>query len=195
MGRQICGADSRGQGARLRFVPAPLDGVFVIEPDILQDERGFFARSFCHKEFEALGLNTAVVQCNISFNAKRGTLRGLHFQANPHEEAKLVRCTRGAIWDVVVDLREGSTTLNRWFAVELSSDNHHAMYVPTGFAHGFQTLVDNSEVLYQMSEFYHPESAFGLRWDDPAIGVKWPIPDPIASSRDQAYPLLRRVAS
>ncbi len=178
----------------MKFVPTPLDGAFVVEPELISDDRGFFARSFCQNEFRAHGLDPAAVQCNISFNSKRGTLRGLHFQAKPHEEAKLVRCTRGAIWDVIVDLREDSPTRYRWFSAELSADNHQALFVPAGFAHGFQTLVDDSEVLYQMSEFYHPESARGLRWDDPAIGISWPCSDPVLSPRDRSYPLLANVA-
>lgn len=171
-------------------MPTPLDGSFVVEPELISDDRGFFARSFCQNEFRAHGLDPAAAQCNISFNSKRGTLRGLHFQAKPHEEAKLVRCTRGVIWDVIVDLREDSPTRHRWFSVELSADNHRALFVPAGFAHGFQTLVDDSEVLYLMSEFYHPESARGLRWDDPAFGISWPCPDPVLSPRDRSYPLL-----
>lgn len=176
-------------------MPTPLDGAFVIEPELISDDRGFFARSFCQNEFRVHGLDTAAAQCNISFNRKRGTLRGLHFQAKPHEEAKLVRCTRGAIWDVIVDLREGSLTRYRWFSAELSADNHRSLYVPAGFAHGFQTLVDDSEVLYQMSEFYHPESARGLRWDDPVLGITWPYADPVLSLRDRSYPLLAKSAS
>ena len=134
-----------------------------------------------------------MAQCNVSFNRKRGTLRGLHYQAEPHAEAKLVRCTRGAVWDVIVDLRDKSATRHLWFSVELKAGNHRALYVPRGFAHGFQTLADGSEVLYQMSEFYHPESARGLRWDDPVLGIRWPVPDPIISPRDRAYPLLQPV--
>ena len=175
-------------------MPTQLDGAFVVEPEPVRDDRGFFARSFCQNEFRARGLDPAVAQCNISFNSRRGTLRGLHFQVKPHEEAKLVRCTRGAIWDVIVDLREVSPTRYQWFSVDLSADNHRALYVPPGFAHGFQTLVDDSEVLYLMSEFYHPESARGLRWDDPAFGISWPYADPVISSRDRSYPLLADAA-
>jgi len=164
--------------------------VLVVELVRLEDERGFFARSFCQREFEAQGLNPRLAQCNVSFNHRRGTLRGLHFQAKPHEEAKLVRCTRGAIWDVAVDLREGSPTRLRWHAVELNAENRLGLYVPEGFAHGFQTLADDTEVLYQMSEFYHPELARGVRWDDPNLGIRWPLPDPILSERDRGYTLL-----
>jgi len=156
----------------------------------LEDDRGFFARSFCQREFEAQGLNPHLAQCNVSFNRRRGTLRGLHFQAKPHEEAKLVRCTQGAIWDVAVDLREGSPSRRRWYAVELNAENRLALYVPEGFAHGFQTLADDCEVLYQMSEFYYPELARGVRWDDGALGIQWPLPNPILSDRDRSYPPL-----
>ena len=137
-------------------------------------------------------MDTSIAQCNISFNRRRGTLRGLHYQARPHEEAKLVRCTRGAIWDVIVDLREGSETRYRWFGVELTADNRRALFAPAGFAHGFQTLVDNSEVSYQMSASYHPESARGVRWDDPAVGIPWPVRDPVLSARDREYALIER---
>jgi dTDP-4-dehydrorhamnose 3,5-epimerase len=174
----------------LKFLPTPLAGAYIVELERLEDERGFFARSFCQEEFRKHGLRPGIAQCNVSWNRRRGTLRGLHFQAAPHEEAKVVRCTRGAIWDVVADLREGSATRLRWHAVELSGENRRALYVPEGFAHGFQTLADDSEVLYQMSESYYPELARGVRWDDPRLGIKWPLPDPILSERDRSYPLL-----
>ena len=174
----------------MKFAPTPLAGAYVVELERLQDERGFFARSFCQEEFRRHGLKPAIAQCNVSWNRRRGTLRGLHFQAAPHEEAKVVRCTRGAVWDVIVDLREDSPTRWRWHALELNADNRLAFYVPEGFAHGFQTLADDSEVLYQMSEFYHPDLARGLRWDDPKIGIRWPLPDPVLSPRDRAYALL-----
>jgi dTDP-4-dehydrorhamnose 3,5-epimerase len=132
-------------------------------------------------------LQPTIAQSNVSWNRKRGTLRGLHFQAAPHEETKVVRCTRGSVWDVAVDLREGSATRFRWYAVELSADNRRALYVPGGFAHGFQTLSDDTEVLYQMSEFYHPDLARGVRWDDPKLDIEWPLPDPIVSDRDRSY--------
>ena len=174
----------------MRFQATPLEGAYFLELDRLEDERGFFARSFCQEEFERQGLKPAIAQCNISWNRKRGTLRGLHYQAAPHEEAKVVRCTRGAIWDVIVDLRASSPTWVRWYAAELNAENRRALYVPEGFAHGFQTLADDSEVLYQMSEFYHPELARGVRWDDPKLGINWPLPDPILSARDRSYSLL-----
>ena len=174
----------------MKFAPTPLAGAYVVELERLQDERGFFARSFCQEEFRRHGLKPAIAQCNVSWNARRGTLRGLHFQAAPHEEAKVVRCTRGAIWDVIVDLREGSPTRWRWHALELNAENRLAFYVPEGFAHGFQTLADDSEVLYQMSEPYYPDLARGLRWDDPKLAIRWPLPDPIMSARDRSYALL-----
>jgi dTDP-4-dehydrorhamnose 3,5-epimerase len=173
----------------LKFTPTPLAGAFVVELARMEDERGFFARSFCQEEFCAHGLDPVVTQCNVSFNRKRGMLRGLHWQAAPHAEAKLVRCTRGGIWDVIVDLRKGSPTVRQWHAVELNADNRLALYVPRGFAHGFQTLADDSEVLYQMSEYYRPESARGVRWDDPTLAIRWPLEQAAMSSRDRAFPL------
>ena len=173
----------------MKFAPPPLGGAYVIELERIEDERGFFARSFCQEEFRKQGLEPAIAQCNVSWNRRRGMLRGLHYQAAPHEEAKVVRCTHGAIWDVIVDLREGSPTRLRWHAQELSADNRLAFYVPEGFAHGFQTLADDSEVLYQMSESYHPDLSRGIRWDDPTIGILWPLADPILSERDRSYPL------
>ena len=171
----------------MTFTPTAVQGAWLVALQRLEDERGFFARSFCQREFEAHGLDPRLAQCNVSFNAKRGTLRGLHYQAAPHEEAKVVRCTQGAVWDVVVDLRPGSPTFKRWHGVELDASNRLALYVPAGCAHGFQTLADNAEVLYLMSEFYHPESARGLPWDDPAFGIRWPLAEPILSARDRAF--------
>lgn len=156
----------------------------------LEDERGFFARTFCQREFTARGMSPAVSQCNLSWNRKRGTLRGLHFQAAPHPEAKVVRCVRGAIWDVIVDLRPDSPTHLHWHAVELTAENRLALYVPEDFAHGFQTLADDTEVLYQMSESYYPDLARGLRWNDPKLAIPWPLPSPIMSERDKSYELL-----
>jgi dTDP-4-dehydrorhamnose 3,5-epimerase len=165
-----------------------LCGAFVIDLEKLEDERGFFARTWCQREFEAHGLNSRLVQCSLSFTEKRGTLRGMHYQAAPHEEAKLVRCTRGAVYDVIVDLRRDSVTYKQWVAVELSADSRRMLYVPECFAHGFQTLVDETEVFYQMSEFYHPESERGLLWNDPAFGIEWPpSEDRTISRRDQTY--------
>lgn len=169
------------------FIESKLKGAFIIEPEKSEDERGFFARTFCQKEFEDHGLNTKVAQCNISFNRKKGTLRGMHYQITPHEEAKLVRCTSGAIYDVIIDLRQTSPTFGRWMTAELTAKNHKMIYAPEGFAHGFQTLEDNTEVFYQMSEFYYPEYARGVRWDDPKFGIKWPRDDRIISKNDQKY--------
>lgn len=174
----------------MKFRSTALAGVCVVELERIEDDRGFFARSFCEAEFRARGLEPAVAHCNVSWNRRKGTLRGLHFQAKPHEEAKLVRCTRGAIWDVVADLREESPTRLRWHAVELNADNRLALYVPEGFAHGFQTLQDDSEVLYQMAESYHPDHARGVLWNDPKLAIAWPIADPMLSERDGSYPLL-----
>jgi dTDP-4-dehydrorhamnose 3,5-epimerase len=174
----------------LKFLATPLAGAYVIELEPIEDERGHFARSFCQNDFRAHGLDPVVAQCNVSFNRRRGTLRGLHYQAEPHAEAKLVRCTRGAVWDVIVDLRKHSPTLRQWFAAELTAANCRSLYVPDGFAHGFQTLVDDTEVLYQMSEFYHPESARGVRWDDKSLAIQWPVKAAIISPRDRMYPSL-----
>jgi len=191
MGRALCRADSRSCGIELIFTPTPLEGAFVVELELLEDDRGFFARSFCEKEFEAQSLAPRFVQCNVSFNRSKGTLRGLHYQAEPFAEEKLVRCTGGAIMDVMVDLRPASATFGRWHGVQLDDENRRALYIPKGFAHGFQTLTDAAEVLYLMSAFYRPGAARGIRWDDPTIGVEWPLPDPIVSERDQGLPMLR----
>jgi dTDP-4-dehydrorhamnose 3,5-epimerase len=170
------------------FHETALPGAYVIEPQPLPDERGCFARLWCAREFAALGLETRVAQCSLSHSTHRGTLRGMHYQAPPHAEVKLVRCTRGAIHDVIIDLRPGSATFSRHHAMELTAENRLTLYIPHGFAHGFQTLVDDTEVLYQMSEFYAPAAARGVRWDDPAFGIAWPIADPILHARDRAYP-------
>jgi dTDP-4-dehydrorhamnose 3,5-epimerase len=170
------------------FVETKLPGVYIIDVEKREDGRGLFARTFCQHEFEAHGLNPRVAQCSTSYNKKKGTLRGLHYQIAPYEEAKLVRCTMGAIYDVAVDLRPDSPTYKQWVAVELNEDNRRALYIPAGCAHGFQTLVDGAEVYYQISEFYHAEAAKGFRWDDPAFGVQWPLREgPILSERDRSY--------
>jgi dTDP-4-dehydrorhamnose 3,5-epimerase len=174
----------------MRFVETPLKGAFVVELERIEDERGFFARSFCEREFAEQGLVPRFVQCNLSYNRSKGTLRGMHYQAEPHPEAKLVRCTFGAIFDVIVDIRPASPTVHRWFGTELSASNRRMLFIPTGFAHGFQCLTDDAEVFYQMSEFYHPECARGLRWDDPRLGIGWPLPNPVVSQRDRSYSLL-----
>lgn len=169
------------------FNETALPGAWIIELQRFEDDRGFFARSFCQEEFASRGLKTAVAQCNVSFNKKKGTLRGMHFQKAPKAEAKLVRCTRGAIHDIIIDLRPDSSTYCKWTAVELSAEKGTALYIPEGFAHGFQTLVENSEVFYQMYEYFAPECADGVRWDDPAFGIKWPLQHPILSAKDLAY--------
>lgn len=171
----------------MKFIQTKLKGVYIIELELIKDERGFFSRSFCHKEFEKMGVDFTVVQSNISYNKKKGTLRGLHYQNYPYEEAKLVSCIRGAIYDVIVDLQHDSPTYCQWFAVELSAQSYKMLYVPKGFAHGFQTLENNTVVFYQMSEFYHPERARGVRWDDPVFEIRWPIERLIVSSKDQSY--------
>lgn len=170
------------------FTETKLKGVFVIELEKLQDHRGFFARTWCQREFAAHGLESQLVQCSISFNRKKGILRGMHYQAAPYEEAKLVRCTRGAIYDVVIDLRSHSPTVKQHFAVILSAENHKMLYIPKGFAHGFQTLEDNTEVFYQMSEFYAPDYTRGVRWNDPVFAIDWPHGERIINERDQNYP-------
>jgi dTDP-4-dehydrorhamnose 3,5-epimerase len=175
----------------VRLTATPLAGAFVIELDLLRDERGYFARTFDAAEFARAGLDPAVVQCSTSFNAARGTLRGLHYQADPDGEARLVRCTRGAIFDVAVDLRPGSDTYCRWFGVELSAGNGLMLYIPVGMAHGFQTLEADSEVHYQMSHPYAAEQSRGVRFDDPTFGIDWPVPDPIVSERDRKFPDFR----
>lgn len=175
----------------MKFLEIPLEGAFIIELEPIEDARGLFARSFCKREFVAHGIPFEVAQCNISTNRKRGTLRGMHYQAAPHEEAKVVSCNRGAVYDVAVDMRRGSPTYLKWFGIELTEDNCKMLFIPKGFAHGFQTLEDMSTVHYLMSEFYHPESARGLRWDDPGIGILWPVADPIVSDKDAALPLFK----
>jgi dTDP-4-dehydrorhamnose 3,5-epimerase len=171
------------------FQETKIKGAFLIEIEPVKDERGFFARSWCREEFKSRGLNSGLVQCSISFNRKKGTLRGMHYQTAPFEEAKVVRCTSGAIYDVIIDLRPWSPTYKQWLAVELSADNRKMLYIPEGFAHGFQTVADNTEVFYQMSEFYHPECARGIRWDDPVFGIRWPeTEERIISPKDQNYP-------
>jgi len=166
------------------FTETKLNGAFIIDLDPIKDERGFFARTWCKNEFEAHGLNPNLVQCNTSFNNKKGTLRGMHYQAPPYEEAKLVRCTMGAVYDVIVDIRKESETFLQWIACELTAENRKMLYVPEGCAHGFQTLEDNSEVFYQMSEFYHPESAKTIKWDQPDIKIDWPLPISMISPKD-----------
>ena len=158
----------------MKFTETKLKGAFVIEIEKLEDERGFFARAFCRKEFEAHGLNPNIAQASISFNSKKGTLRGMHFQISPYEEVKTVRCTRGAIYDVVIDLRKDSPTHKQWIGVELTEDNYKMLYIPQGFAHGYLTLKERSDLLYLVSQFYMPGFEGGVRYDDPAFGIEWP---------------------
>jgi len=175
----------------MKFERAPLEGAWVIEVDPSADPRGWFARTFCLEEFAAHGIDMRVAQANASFNLRAGTLRGMHYQAPPHGERKVVRCTRGAIYDVIVDVRPVSATYLRWFAAELTADNGRMLYVPEGFAHGFQTLVEASEVSYLMSRAYVSEAAQGLRWDDPALAIEWPpVAERTISERDRRHPVL-----
>ena len=170
------------------FTELPLPGSFVVDIQPMTDERGFFARGWCRKEFEAHGLALDFVQRNIGFSPRKGTLRGMHYQVAPHAEGKLVRCTRGAVCDVIVDLREGSRTFKKWHAVELSADNHRMIYIPEGFAHGYLTVMDESEIYYDTTCFFAPESARGVRFDDPAFGIDWPGSPSLLSDKDRSYP-------
>ena len=172
----------------MKFLDTDLDGVVEIELEPIFDERGFFARSWCEKEFQTQRLHSQFVQCNVSYNPLEGTLRGMHYQAEPFPEVKIVRCTRGAIYDVVLDLRPESRTFRHWFGVRLAETDLRMIYVPPGCAHGFLTLEDRTEVFYQMSEFYHPELARGVRWDDPAFNVAWPAAVRVISERDKSFP-------
>jgi len=171
------------------FTQTPLPGAFVLDIERREDARGFFARTWCRDEMAAHGLNTDMAQCSVSLSRQKGTVRGMHYQEKPHEETKLVRCTQGAIYDVLVDLRPASPMFGRWTAVELTQSNRRQVYIPAGVAHGFQTLAEDAEVFYQISEFYHPESAQGVRWNDPRFGIPWPLADAVVSARDSAFPL------
>jgi dTDP-4-dehydrorhamnose 3,5-epimerase len=191
MGLPLRHTDPVGRGIALKFIATPLSGAFLIDLERMEDERGFFARSVCIDEFARNGLNASFVQQSVSFNKKAGTLRGMHFQAAPHEEEKLVRVTFGAVYDVIVDLRRDSSTFGRWFGIELSAANHRQLYIPRGFAHGFQTLVTDTEILYEMTTPFQPDAARGLRWDDPQIGIAWPAcGERTISARDSQLPLL-----
>lgn len=171
----------------MRFVETSLAGAFVVEIEPIEDERGSFARTFSRDEFDAHGLSTDIVQCSISFNKRRGTLRGMHFQAEPYGECKLVRCTTGSIYDVIVDLRPESATYRHWFGIDLTPVNGRMLYIPNGLAHGFQTLEDTTEVAYQISEPYRPKHARGVRFDDPAFRIEWPLQVTVISARDREY--------
>ncbi len=169
------------------FKETRLKGVYLITSEAIADERGTFARTFCREAFEAQGIHFNIVQCNTSCNQKRGTLRGMHYQNKPHEEAKLLHCIRGAIHDVILDLRSDSATFKQWLAIELNAEERTLLYIPKGCAHGFQTLVDDTEVFYAMSQSYHAESAKGVRWNDPAFSMQWPIAQKVMSLKDQQY--------
>jgi dTDP-4-dehydrorhamnose 3,5-epimerase len=179
----------------MTFTKGPLPDTYIIDPDKKQDDRGFFARAFCERAFAERGLVRRMVQTNVSFNARRGTLRGLHFQRAPHQEVKLVRCTRGALYDVIVDVRPESAAYGEWMGVELSADRHRMLYVPEGFAHGFLTLEDDTEVTYQVSAFYAPGAEGGLCHDDPALDIEWPAPVQVISDKDRAWPAFRPQSS
>ena len=170
----------------MRFTPTAIEGVFVIEPEPIEDGRGFFARAWCEEELAEQGLEAGFVQANLSFNEHKGTLRGLHYQVPPHAEAKLVRCTRGAICDVALDLRPHSPTYKQWEGVELSASNRRMLYVPEGCAHGYETLAADTEVYYSVSAFYAPEAERGVRYDDPAFGIEWPLPVQVISEKDRS---------
>jgi len=180
----------------VRFIETELAGAYIIEPERLEDERGFFARVSCAREFEGKGLSSTFVQTSIAYNRKSGTLRGMHFQVAPYEEVKTIRCTAGSIYDVIIDLRPDSSTYRCWAGVVLSAENHRTLYVPGGFAHGYQTLEDGAEVFYQMSEYYVPESARGIRWDDPSIAIHWPdAAERVISDKDRELPYLAMLSA
>ena len=172
----------------MTFTETPLPGAYIIEPDQFRDERGFFARSWCRDELARQGLDPSVAQMNISYNFRRGTLRGMHFQQSPHEEVKIVRCTRGRVFDVLLDLRPESPTYLKWFGVELSADNYRMLYIPKRFGHGYQTLEDHSDIFYLVSAFYAPAHASGVLYNDPAFGIHWPLEVSEISEKDRSWP-------
>lgn len=174
----------------MKFTESPLAGAYVVDMEPLADERGLFARSYCAEEFAARGLGQELRQCSISYNTLSGTLRGMHYQAAPREEHKLVRCTAGSVFDVIVDIRDSSATYRRWFAAELSAENRRSLYIPPGFAHGFVTLSAHAEVYYMISVAHSPELSRGFRWNDPAFAIQWPVAPAVISARDASYPLL-----
>ena len=176
------------------FTETKLAGAYIIDIEPREDERGFFSRVWCADEFAAHNLNTHMLQCNIAYNHKKGILRGMHFQAQPHAEVKLVRCTKGAVFDAIIDLREESPTYREWVGFELTEENHRMLYVPEGFAHGYLTLQDRSELHYQVSQFYTPNAEGGVRWDDPAFGIEWPeVGELLISDKDQNWPLVGEI--
>lgn len=172
----------------MRFISTPFTDAYLIEPEPIRDIRGFFARTYCETEFAAKGIRNTPVQCNTSYNKFHGTLRGMHFQCEPNAEAKLVCCTAGAIYDVIIDLRQNSSSFMQWASYELTANNRRSLYIPKGFAHGFQTLVNETEVFYQMFNFFSANHAKGIRWNDPAFKIEWPINNPILSDKDKTYP-------
>ena len=174
----------------MKFIATPLAGAYIVDIDPTSDERGFFARTFCADEFAEFGFDAATLECSASFNASKGTLRGMHYQAPPHEEDKLIRCTAGAIFDVIIDIRAGSPSYGRWFGTELTASNRRALLAPKGFAHGFISLADATEVLYMISAPHAPESAYGFIWNDPKVGIAWPMKPVVISARDAAYQAL-----
>jgi len=175
----------------MKFIETKIKDLFIIEPDLNIDKRGYFARFFCEKEFKKIGLNFKIIQTNLSFTNKKGTIRGMHFQKLPKAEDKIVHCIRGAIYDIVIDLRKNSSTYRQWVSIELNEENKKMLYIPKGFAHGFQCLSDNCEVLYFMSEFYSPEHESGVRWNDSFFDIKWPIENPILSKKDKSWSLIK----
>jgi dTDP-4-dehydrorhamnose 3,5-epimerase len=172
----------------MKFTETKLKGAYIIDIEKIADARGFFARAWCQTDFEKHGLNPRLVQVNVAFNHKKGTLRGMHFQRAPNQECKLIRCTRGAIYDVIVDLRKDSPTYRQWIGVELRPDNYRMLFVPEDFAHGYQTLEDDTEVTYQVSQFYAPKSEGGARYNDPAFGIRWPLEVSVISEKDKSWP-------
>lgn len=174
----------------MKFTESPLAGAYVVELEHIEDDRGYFARGFCAQEFTSIGLKPEVMQANISFNHRKGTLRGLHFQSAPAAEAKFIRCTQGGIYDVIVDTRRDSPTFMQHFGIELTADNNKALYIPELFAHGYQTLTDNTQVFYQVSEFYTPSKEGGYRYDDPQLGIHWPVAITTISEKDATWPYL-----
>lgn len=186
MGRKVCYPNSKG-GNYMIFLETILSGAYVIEIEKIEDERGFFSRIWDREEFSKIGLETEFVQSSISYNKKKGTIRGMHYQTKPYEENKIVRCTKGRIFDVIIDLRPESKSYKKSFSVELSDDNYKMLYIPKGFAHGFQTLENNTEILYNISQFYHPESSKGVRWNDKIFGIKWPLQLSLISEKDLNY--------
>jgi dTDP-4-dehydrorhamnose 3,5-epimerase len=187
MGRPVHRPDTVGKGAHVIFEPGDLHGVVIISPSRHTDDRGFFARTWCSREFAAAGLPSTLVQSSVSWNERKHTLRGMHWEALPQRESKLVRCTRGAIFDVVVDLRPESPSYLEHLGVRLAADDHRAVFIPPGMGHGFLTLADGTEVLYQMDSYYVPEAERGARWDDPAFGIDWPAHPAVISERDRSF--------